>query len=110
MLFRSLKLLDALFDPDLFKPVPCNYAFTSVISSPECCAWYNYSYTIIEQGDKNIIACFDKNAGTGIQAIEDDIEVVKKELAEKQEEKKALEQAIRLSGRNYDTKKYIEKA
>jgi len=42
-----------------FKEVTCNS--TSIVSSPECCAWYGYGFEIIEQGDYKFIVCKEKN-------------------------------------------------
>ena len=42
-----------------FKEVSCNT--TSIVSSPECCAWYGYGFEILEQGDYKFIVCKEKN-------------------------------------------------
>ena len=45
-----------------FKEVTCNS--TSIVSSPECCAWYGYDFEIVEQGeqgDYKFIVCKEKN-------------------------------------------------
>jgi len=39
-----------------------NSANTTMVSSPECCVWYNYSYTIDGEGNVN---CIDPNYGNG---------------------------------------------
>ena len=39
-----------------------NNAKTTMVSSPECCVWYNYSYTIDGEGNVN---CIDSNYGNG---------------------------------------------
>jgi hypothetical protein len=44
---------------DYFKEVSCNT--TSIVSSPECCAWYGYDFEILEQGDYKFIVCKEKN-------------------------------------------------
>lgn len=38
-----------------------NTSTTTTISSPECCVWYNYSYTINADGD---VQCVDPNYGS----------------------------------------------
>jgi len=38
-----------------FKEVACQ--LTTIISSPECCAWYGYNYQIIEEDDISYIVC-----------------------------------------------------
>lgn len=42
-----------------FKEVSCNN--TTIVSSPECCAWYGYDYEIIEQNGNNFIVCKENN-------------------------------------------------
>jgi hypothetical protein len=94
----KLKLLDALYNTNLFKSVPCHLASTTIVSSPECCVWYNYSYTIVEQDDKKVIACYDPYAGTGVQATDEVIVNLKNELEEKIKLKKELESRVSKGG------------
>lgn len=44
---------------DYFKEVSCG--IETVISSPECCAWYGYDFQIIEQNNNKFIVCLEQN-------------------------------------------------
>jgi hypothetical protein len=68
-----------------------NTSTTTTISSPECCVWYNYSYTI--DGDRNVL-CVDPNYGkeslvstdNRVQSIDDRISELEKKKSQKQNE------------------------
>jgi hypothetical protein len=54
---RSYNLYSRLFST-LFTLVDCNNK--TIISSPECCAWYGFDYQIVTVEDKCFIACVQK--------------------------------------------------
>ena len=68
-----------------------NTATTTIISSPECCVWYNYSYTINQNGD---VQCVDPNYGkeslvstdNRVQSIDDKISKLNSLKLQKQNE------------------------
>jgi hypothetical protein len=95
-----LALLKALYNVEQFKPVPCYLAFTSIVSSPECCAWYNYSYTIVEENDKKVIACYDQfyEVRGGINQNDEIIVGLENQLEKKRREKEELEAQINKAG------------
>lgn len=51
-----------------FKEVKCN---TTMVSSPECCAWYGYDTEKVYDGDKEYIVCLDKDSITVVNTIDD---------------------------------------
>ena len=55
----------------LFTQVSCQ--LSTIISSPECCAWYGYNYQIIEENDISYIVCTSGSSLTTIPPIIDDI-------------------------------------
>ncbi len=57
-----------------------NSANTTMVSSPECCVWYNYSYTINQDGD---VQCVDPNTGKeSLVSGDNRIEVIDDEISE----------------------------
>ncbi len=42
-----------------FEKVDCNS--TTIISSPECCAWHGFNFTIVNDGENEYIACLKGN-------------------------------------------------
>ena len=55
-----------------FQEVDCD--FTTVISSPECCAWYGYNYQLIEENNISYIVCTSGSSLTTPSSITNDID------------------------------------
>lgn len=56
----------------LFKEVDCE--LTTIISSPECCAWYGYNFQIIEEDDISYIVCISGSSLTTPTSNTNDIQ------------------------------------
>jgi hypothetical protein len=61
-----------------FKEVACQ--LTTIISSPECCAWYGYNYQIIEEDDISYIVCTSGSSLTTPISNTNDISTYVEEL------------------------------
>ena len=53
------------FPPKFFTEVSCKK--TSIISSPECCAWHGYDYQILEQNGNKFIVCIKNNENSATE-------------------------------------------
>ena len=72
-----------------------NTSTETTISSPECCVWYNYSYTINADGD---VQCVDPNYGSdSLVSGDNNILEIENKIAELNRQKQIKEQKLTIS-------------